>query len=700
MRAVFIALALAAVAACSKAPDGGAPSGGITAERIINANAEPGNWLTYGRTYDEQRYSPLDQVNTGNVQKLGLAFAHEFDTARGQSATPLVIDGILYTTTAWSKAYALDARTGKLLWEFDPKVPGETAFKACCDVVNRGMAAWGDKLYLGTLDGRLIALDRATGKSLWSVVTVDQSKPYTITMAPRVVKGKVLIGNGGGEYGVRGYLTAYDANDGKQVWRWYSVPGNPKDGFEQPELAKAAQTWSGEWWANGGGGTIWDSLAYDPELDLLYVGVGNGSPWNHRKRSEGKGDNLFLASIVALRPDSGSYVWHYQTTPGETWDFTATQHLMLADLTINGQLRKVLMQAPKNGFFYVLDRATGELLSAENIVPLTWATGVDMKTGRPIEVEGARYEKKPFLMLPSALGAHNWHPMAFSAQSGLVYIPAQEVPFLYVNDPGYQRRAGAWNTGINAAVAGLPDDKAQRAAIRPMLKGHLAAWDPVAQKEVWRVQHSTYWNGGVLATAGGLVFQGTADGRLVAYDAKTGKNLWSQDIGQGITAPPITFLVDGVQHVAVMAGFGGAAPISGGFAFEAPAKKEPQFGRLLVFKIDGKAALPKPELAARELPDLTQVAFNAALAPRGKEIYHMNCSVCHGGDVIGAVLPDLRYAATVHDQATFNEIVLDGALKDRGMVAFKQWVSPQDSEALRAYILTETQRMIDFSKGS
>jgi PQQ-dependent dehydrogenase (methanol/ethanol family) len=341
----------------------GAPEGGIDAARLANAAADTANWMTYGRDYAEQRYSALDQINADTIGDLGLAWFADLDTARGQEGTPLVIDGRIYITTAWSKVKAYDAATGEPLWQYDPQVPGETGPKACCDVVNRGLAAWGDKLFLGTLDGRLVALDRDTGKEAWSTVTVDQTKPYTITGAPRVIGGKVIIGNGGAEYGVRGYVTAYDADSGRQLWRFYTIPGAPGEDGDEPEyLAKARATWNGEWWKLGGGGTVWDSMAYDPDLDLLYIGVGNGSPWNQAVRSPGGGDNLYLSSIVAIRPDSGEYVWHYQQTPGETWDYTATQHIMLADLTIDGKPRKVLMQAPKNGFFYVLDRETGELI--------------------------------------------------------------------------------------------------------------------------------------------------------------------------------------------------------------------------------------------------------------------------------------------------------------------------------------------------
>lgn len=362
---------------------GAASAAPVDAARIAKAADNHSEWLTHGRTYSEQRFSPLAKINPSTVQDLELAWYFDLDTKRGQEATPLVVDGTMYFTSSWSKVFAVDARTGREKWRFDPAVAGEKAIDACCDVVNRGVAAWGSNVFVGTLDGRLIALDMRAGKVMWSVQTTDPAKRYTITGAPRVVKGKVIIGNGGGEMGVRGYVSAYDAATGKMAWRFYTVPGNPKDGFENAALERAAQTWSGEWWQYGGGGTVWDSMAYDPQLDLLYIGVGNGSPWNHRIRSQGEGDNLFLASIVALEPETGEYVWHFQTTPAESWDYTATQHIILADLTINGTLRKVLMQAPKNGFFYVIDRATGQFIQARNYVNVTWTTGLDPQTGRP-----------------------------------------------------------------------------------------------------------------------------------------------------------------------------------------------------------------------------------------------------------------------------------------------------------------------------
>ena len=439
-RVAFVASMAAAlvVASCSKQPEPAPvatpkPTALVDAARLT-APAD-GEWLSYGRTYDEQRFSPLDKIDAGNVGQLGLAWSYDLDTAhRVQESTPLVIDGVMYVTSAWSKLFALEAKSGKEIWRFDPKVPGEAGVKACCDVGNRGVAAWNGKIFLGTLDGRLIALDAATGKQLWEVMTVPAGQNYTITGAPRVFEGKVLIGNGGAELGARGFVTAYDADSGKQVWRFYTVPGDPSQPFESPALEKAAKTWKGQWWKFGGGGTVWDSIVYDPKLRLIYIGVGNGSPWNQALRSPGGGDNLYLSSIVALKVDNGEYVWHFQTTPGETWDYTATQPIILADLEIGGKPRQVLMQAPKNGYFYVIDRVTGEFISGAPYAFMNWSKGLDPKTGRPIENREARYDKsgKPAVVVPGPGGAHNWHPMSFSPLTRLAYFPVIEAGFAFI----------------------------------------------------------------------------------------------------------------------------------------------------------------------------------------------------------------------------------------------------------------------------
>ncbi|MCG8424428.1 MAG: PQQ-dependent dehydrogenase, methanol/ethanol family [Proteobacteria bacterium] len=658
----------------------------VDAARITNADAQPHNWMSHGRDYAEQRFSPLDQVNRDNVGTLGLAWYYDIEVERGMEATPLVIDGRMYTTSGWSIVYALDARTGKQLWVYDPQVPRDWARRACCDVVNRGVAAWGDKVYVGTIDGRLVALDAATGHVAWDVRTTDASKPYTITGAPRVINGKVIIGNGGADLGVRGYVSAYDAATGTMVWRFHTVPGNPSDGFENPAMETAAKTWTGQWWQYGGGGTVWDSMAYDAELDLLYIGVGNGSPWNRDIRSPDGGDNLFLSSIVALKPNTGKYVWHYQTTPGDSWDFTATQHIVLLDLTIDGAERKVLVQAPKNGFFYVIDRTDGTLISANNYVPVTWATHVDKETGRPVEADNARYPDpaKPNLSFPGPFGGHNWHPMAYSPKTGLVYLPAQELPFVYQKDAGFKFWDGEWNLGARYAAAALPEDPAELNKTLPLFKGRLLAWNPVTNEKAFSVEHPGPWNGGILATAGGLLFQGTPGGEFAAYRDDNGEKLWSMQAQTGVVAGPMSYSVAGEQYIAVSVGWGTV------FGLVVPGEQR-AVSRVLAFKLGGTGTLA-PRTTAATVPWPSRDAMPKASGRKkqiaaGREIYLARCVWCHGdGAKSGGVLPDLRKLDKTRHEV-FNQVVLDGVYSARGMPGYKHLLSPADVEAVRQYVI-------------
>jgi PQQ-dependent dehydrogenase (methanol/ethanol family) len=654
--------------------------------RLVSADSEARNWLSHGRTYDEQRFSPLADINRNNVGKLGLAWYFDVPTRRGMEATPIVVDGRMYVTGSWSIVYALNAATGEELWRYDPNVPKTWGQYACCDVVNRGVAVWGDSVFVGTLDGYLVSVDAATGKEQWRTDTINRQSPYTITGAPRVVNGLVVIGNGGADYGVRGYVSAYDADSGEMRWRFYTVPGNPEDGFENEVLEKAASTWNGEWWRYGGGGTVWDSMAYDPELDLLYIGVGNGSPWTQKVRSPGGGDNLFLSSIVALRPETGEYVWHYQTTPGDNWDFTATQHMILASLEIDGDRRKVLMQAPKNGFFYVLDRTSGELISAETFVNVLWASGIDEATGRPIEVPEARYGEQPVLVAPTGWGGHNWHPMAYNPGTNLVFIPAQDLAALYAEEPNFEFVPDFWNGGTEFENLQFPDDPAAAAEIMKTMTGQLVAWDPVAQREVWRYQHAGPWNGGVLATAGELVFQGSSIGEFAAYDADSGERLWQFPAHTGIVAAPISYSVDDQQHVAVAAGWGSAFALFGGKGVEALGQTN--HSRILAFSLAGDKALPAGELvASKPIPEPPASDASDVQIALGKDLYYERCASCHGAGVIGGgVLPDLRRSGTeVH--ASWDAIVLGGALRDKGMPGFAQIFSKDDSGAVRAFVI-------------
>ena len=514
------------------------------------------DWVSYGRDYAETHHSPLTQINQSTVGRLGLAWSVDVGSTGKIETTPLVFDGVLYGTSAWSVVYAIDVRSGKVKWRWDPEVahggPGNAGPPVCCGPVNRGVALYDGRVYVGVLDGRLVALDAATGSPVWSVQTTPAGSDYSITGAPRIVKGRVVIGQGGAEYGVRGFLAAYDAASGKLAWKFYTVPGDPSKPFEDEALARAAKTWNGQWWKYGGGGTPWDGMAFDPEANLLYVGTGNGSPWAADHRSPGGGDNLYLASIVALNADTGKYVWHYQTTPGENWDYNAAQPMILADLTIGNQKRKVIMQAPKNGFFYVLDRITGKLISGQPYVYTSWATGIDMETGRPKETEQARYRFKPVRLSPAALGAHTWPPMAYNPATGLVYYPGHETTSVYALQEEFEFKQGRMNLGVRRERNLRPpyvipplDPKA------PAKGGFFVAWDPVAQKAAWRIPLGP--GGGALSTAGQLIFVANKTGKLLALDPASGNRLWEYQMRDG-AGTPITYELDGRQYIAVMSG--------------------------------------------------------------------------------------------------------------------------------------------------
>ena len=671
----LLAAALLALPALAGAPR---PAADVDGARIRAADAEPGQWLTVGRTYEEQRFSPLTQIDQSNVGRLGLAWYADLDTYRGVEATPLYIDGVLYNTSAWNLTTAYDARTGKVLWTYDPKVPPEFGRKACCDIVSRGLAAWKGKILIATLDGRLIALDARTGKPVWSVDTFagEGGWPYTITGAPRVFDGKVLIGNGGAELGVRGYVTAYDAETGKKLWRFHTVPGDPAKGFEDKAMAMAAKTWTGEWWKHGGGGTAWDSMVYDPRLKLIYIGVGNGSPWVQKFRSPGGGDNLFLASIVAVRADTGQYVWHYQETPGEQFDSTATQPMVLADLQIGGRKRQVLMQAPKNGFFYVLDRRTGELISATPFMAETWAKGIDQH-GRPIQTPEARYGTDPVLLSPHAGGAHNFNPIAYSPKTGLVYFSVVQEFMTFA-------AAQTW-TGQGLGLAfggGGPEWKRQADYVNGHISAWLAAWDPVRRKEVWRVPYPRDGSGGTLATAGGLVFQGTVAKTFAAYRDSDGKKLWEADVQTVPIAGPITYALDGEQYVAVNAGWGGGLAHVQASSFH---DMHVSAARLLVFKLGGSAALPPmPADAEPPAPPPFSRASDAEIQ-KGGALYAANCALCHGQLARGGIKDLRKMSADTH--AHFLDIVLGGARAKQGMASFADVLAKADAEAIHSYLI-------------
>lgn len=667
----------------------------VDGARLRNAAATPEEWLSYGMTYDEQRFSRLDQVNLETVSDLGVAWTYNLSTNRGVESTPIFVDGVMYVTSAWSVVYALDAKTGEELWVYDPDVDRSVGVNACCDVVNRGVAVWNGKIFVGITDGRLEAIDAKTGKVVWSKVTVDQTKPYTITGAPRVVDGRVYIGNGGAELGVRGYLSAYDAETGNLDWRFYTAP-NPEKKPDGAVSDKAFETvgnvtWGdeGEWVNAGGGGTVWDSIVYDQVNDLLIFGVGNGSPWNRDIRDPSGGDNLFLSSIVAVKPDTGEYVWHYQTTPGDNWDYTATQTIILADLPMNdGTTRRVAMQAPKNGYFYVIDAATGKFISADNYVPQNWTTGID-ENGRPIEIADARYKDTPYLQWPGPLGGHNWHPMAFNPELNLAYIPAQEIPQAYQADSRFFENSTKWNTGADFS-AGTPVEptEAMFKALRSGLKGRLVAWDPIKQEARWSVEHKNAWNGGVLATAGGLVFQGRLDGEFAAYDAATGDKKWSHELKSGGASGPGTYEIDGEQYVTITTGWGSAFGLSAGFAYDDTVP--PTVGKVVTFKLGGTATIPDPNMVKIVQEPQTDNFGTPEMLETGKVVFARNCLVCHGPMAVSSgVLPDLRWSAVSGDADAWKAVVIEGSLSDNGMVSFSDYISEDDAEAIRAYVVAQ-----------
>jgi quinohemoprotein ethanol dehydrogenase len=653
-------------------------------------------WRMHGRDYAETRFSPLDQIDVGNVADLGVAWTFDTGSFRGLEATPLVADGTLYATRPWSSVFAIEARSGTLLWEYDPDVDRSIGWKACCDVVNRGVALYEGKIFAGILDGRLVALDAATGALIWEVQTTDPERPYTITGAPRVIDGKVIIGNGGAELGSRGFVTAYDASSGDEIWRFWVVPGNPADGFENEDVARAAATWNGNWWEVGGGGNAWDAIAYDPDAGLVYVGTGNGSPWSHAIRSDGVGDNLYLSSIVALDVATGRVVWYYQTTPADNWDYTATQQLTLADLLIGGETRKVIMQAPKNGFFYLLDRLTGELIAADPYAHVTWASGVDLASGRPIETPQARYTEAVSVISPGPVGGHNWHPMSFNPETGLVYIPVQQdSSFAYALEQNFEYTPGTWNRGnATGALDTLPQfpETAYGSGTGPTdpPPGALLAWDPVARLVSWQVDYETSSNGGTLTTAGNLVFHGTAAGHLIAYRADNGNPLWDVDLGQGILAPPITYLIDDVQYLSVLVGWGGTTSM---FGYNGSGEYKAQ-GRLWTFVLGGQQDFEP--VRGMALPPLTTVDYDDSVATltRGADLYASRCVMCHGAAAAsGGVIADLRYSAP----ATFDnyeQIVREGLYTGLGMPNLAAVVSTADVEAIKHYVLSERAALI------
>ncbi|MDG1851121.1 MAG: PQQ-dependent dehydrogenase, methanol/ethanol family [Gammaproteobacteria bacterium] len=673
---------LAMLAGCSDPADNAAPEVVASSSTASMASASTtsvvdndSQWSSYGNNYSEQRYSPLDQITPDNIDELELAWFGDLAERGGSyETTPLVVDGRIYVSSPWSKVYAFDAQSGEQLWKYDPKVPGEWAVNLCCGIVNRGVAAWDGMIIWGTLDGRLVAVDAVTGELAWEVQATDREKQLSITGAPRIANGRIFIGEAGSEFHMRGYMAAYDASNGEELWRWWAVPGNPELGFEQPELEWAAETWNGGWWETGGGGTPWDAITYDPETDMVIIGTGNGAPWPAEIRSPGGGDNLFTASIVALDASTGEYRWHYQTTPEDSWDFDNTQQLVTADLMIDGVERHVVMQAPKNGVFYVIEVATGEVLSADLYVPTAnWMLGFD-ENFRPIinpEANYGAFGDRGFHVVPSAGGAHSWHPMAFNPDTGYMYIPTNYGSFPLVAEAG----AKMGNQLLSINVGKRPQDPA------PELEGagsYLLAWDPVAKEAVWQ-QRQGGSRSGVLTTAGNLVFQGTSDSTFSAFRADTGDRVWTTDTQSGIVGGAASYEIDGEQYIAVVAG-----QSRRGAGYWAP-----NYARLLVYKIGGTATLP--EMISYTPPELNppENFGSPELLAQGESHYNEHCASCHGNNGrVSSLFPDLKVAAALNNAALFNAIVIDGALQNNGMVSFADYLTAEDANAVRAYVVS------------
>ncbi|MET0378264.1 MAG: PQQ-dependent dehydrogenase, methanol/ethanol family [Spongiibacteraceae bacterium] len=678
--------------------------GWVDQERLMRADSEPQNWLTTGRDFGEQHYSPLRQIDAASVSRLGFAWEYDASTRRGRvqrglEATPIVVDGVMYTSGGWGVVYALDAATGKELWRFDPELDGARARMTCCDVVNRGVAVWKGRVYVAQLDGILVALNAVDGAVLWKADTfIDRQRGYTITGAPRIAGDKVIIGNGGAEFGVRGYITAYDINSGEQRWRFFTVPGDPKKGYEHPELERAAKTWDPDAnWAAAGGGTAWDSMVYDPQLNLFYVGTGNGSPHPAWLRSLLRRDNLYLSSILAINPDTGRLVWHYQVTPGDSWDYTATQPMILADLSVRGVQVPVLMQAPKNGFFYVLDRRNGKLLSAEKYVTATWAERIDSETGRPVMSGQGDYSKSPKLIYPSPIGGHNWQPMAYSRDTGLVYLPVLDNAVVYQTHKNWRYRLNDfdWGSTYDALISHPADEQKKLAVGQPPMRYQefFLAWDPKNQREVWRAPLTGSWNGGALATAGGLVVQGTASGHLRVYNASTGKLLKEIFVGTGMIAAPMSYAVNGVQYIAIMAGYGGAMQprfVPGVAAYERSNR-----GRILAFRLDGGDTPVAEKLPPDELqPPPKKLQVSPKEIETGSELFLAHCARCHGGGLkpFRAGYPDL-FNMNPATHGVFDQIVLDGIFSYGGMASFSDLLSKNDVRSIHAYLIDTQHRL-------
>jgi quinohemoprotein ethanol dehydrogenase len=704
-------LAAANAGATPAGPAAPRSPGSVDADRMKSAASDPGNWLATGRDQQGTYYSPLTRINSRNVSKLGFAWQYDLGTYRGQEATPIVVDGVMYTSGTWGYVYAVDAATGKQIWRYDPQATHLAARHPCCDLVNRGVAVWKGRVYVASVDGRLHALDAATGTRIWEADTIiDHKMPYSSTGAPQIAGRVVVIGNSGadmGQGGVRGYVSAYDLDTGAFKWRVFTVPPEPGHAYESPALEAAARTWDSP--RNPKyplGGTAWDGFAYDPALDLVYFGTGNAAPYDSRQIGPSNLDELYTASILAVHADSGQLAWHYQTTPHDHWDFDSVQKLVMADLLVDGKPRQTIMQASKNGFFYVLDRASGELLSAANYTYVNWASKVDLKTGKPLVTQQADWSRKPSNLYPSWAGGHTWNPMSYSLTTHLVYIPVLDVPNIWVDMAG-NGGSVKYIDGFFTVNGIMPDDTYNASDLRGMfgplpekasltgtrkeklVRELIRAWDPVAGKTVWEHETSSGirgYDGGVMSTAGNLVFQGRGSGELWVYAADSGKVLKTIPTGSHIMAAPTTYTVNGEQYVAVQAGYGGAAITVGTIPPSSAAAKFQNTNRIMAFKLGGPA-VPTPAPRAQEkIQKPPEQTASADSIQAGETKFVQECSRCH---VFGpSVTPDLRnLSPSLH--AAFEDIVLRGAVAPTGMESFGDLLTAQDVQNIHAYLIDQ-----------
>ena len=672
--------------------------GWVNDQRIVDSPlSEPGSWLTYGQNYKEQRFSQLSQITPENVDELGLAWSRQIgDYNMRMQGTPLVVDGVMYVTNGWSVVYALDAATGTEIWRYDPEVDRSYMRLACCGPAhNRGVAIYEGKVYVGTFDGRLVAIDKTTGEEIWDVDTWIPAGlgRFNITGAPRAAAGKVYIGQGSSESGRRrGYVTAYNADTGEVDWRFFLVPGDPSKPFEHPEMEMAAQTWGGEWWKYGGGGTAWNSLVYDEDFNSLYIGVGNGAPWPREIRSPGGGDDLFLASIVSVDVETGRMNWFYQTVPGDNWDYSSAMDITLGEIELNGEIRKLLLLAPKNGFFYILDREDGELLRAHAYTDgITWATHVDMETGRPVENPDVVYETDPQWILPANSGAHNWEPQSWDNDRGLMYFYYHDIANFYSLDETFVR-TGVYEIRERGLSLGWGEGTYRReleakAAPRPESKAFIGAFDPITGQYKWRHPLESIYNGGVLATRSGLMFQGEGTGEFVVRETETGTPIWSYSApGTFRSTSVMSYQIDDTQYVAAM--------MNGNRAIDLG-------GTLVAFKLEGDAILQIPEIVRSEIPDQPEDEYNRELVSQGDTLYHAQCASCHGGigipSEVAIVAPDLRLM-TLETHADFQNIVITGARSELGMPDFEDALTNEQMEAIRSFIVTQARELKEWQQ--